>query len=235
MSQSPPHKQHIPQPLPGFGASLKVESHLPIAQKWYASPITVRERAMLSLMSALKDKAEWDRKVFDESIVRKWRGEALQFRADRKPDSAVAAVANAWKKTEEGGENGQSLDLDGEQRQTIITDAVFDYVSHSIMRSWHGLRHCSVLLSFATTQNSTRNVALRRPLTLMLACTCPIVLCRMARRRSYNKVLHAWKTSRNIKKTGTRAQTVRFWISCTLRSSHYYTDGHASCRQLQYP
>lgn len=79
-------------------------------------------------MSALKDKADWQRKVFDESIVGKWRLEALQFSAARKPESADEVVTNAWKKTEDSGENGESLDLDGEQRQTIISQAVFDYV-----------------------------------------------------------------------------------------------------------
>ncbi|KAK4634837.1 hypothetical protein CLAFUW4_00328 [Fulvia fulva] len=78
-------------------------------------------------MSALKDKADWQRKVFDESIVGKWRLEALQFSAARKPESADEVVTNAWKKTEDSGENGESLDLDGEQRQTIISQAVFDY------------------------------------------------------------------------------------------------------------
>ena len=133
MSQSPPHKKQAldvqpEQPLPGFGLPLLAESHLPIAQKWYASPITVRERAMLSLMSALKDKPDWDKKVFDESIVGKWRLEALQFKAGRKPETVNEAVTNAWKKTEESGDNGESLDLDGEQRQTAISEAVFDYV-----------------------------------------------------------------------------------------------------------
>lgn len=133
MAQSPPRKKQVldvqpEQPLPGFGLPLPAESHLPIAQKWYASPITVRERAMLSLMSALKDKVNWDAKVFDESIVRKWRLEALQFKADRKPESDNESVTNAWKKSEDSGDNGQSLDLDGEQRQITISEAVFDYV-----------------------------------------------------------------------------------------------------------
>lgn len=84
---------------------------------------------MLSLMSALKDKPEWSSKVFDESIVGKWRVEAMQFKADRKPESANEAVTNAWKRAEESGENGRSLDFVRDQRQTTISESVFDYAS----------------------------------------------------------------------------------------------------------
>lgn len=32
---------------------------------------------MMAIMNKITDKPDWDKKVFDESIVRKWRQEAL--------------------------------------------------------------------------------------------------------------------------------------------------------------
>ncbi|KAF2007253.1 hypothetical protein P154DRAFT_614663 [Amniculicola lignicola CBS 123094] len=41
--------------------------------------LTVRELAMLSLMNTLTDKPNWNQKIFNEEIVRKWRKEALDM------------------------------------------------------------------------------------------------------------------------------------------------------------
>ncbi|KAK7963383.1 hypothetical protein PG988_010357 [Apiospora saccharicola] len=41
--------------------------------------IQVREVFMMAVMDRLSDKPDWDRKVFDEEIVAKWRAEALQM------------------------------------------------------------------------------------------------------------------------------------------------------------
>ncbi|KAF2495402.1 hypothetical protein BU16DRAFT_389520 [Lophium mytilinum] len=50
------------------------------ASSWQQNPrLTVRELAMLKVMEALTDKPEWTRKVFDDTIVAKWREEALQM------------------------------------------------------------------------------------------------------------------------------------------------------------
>lgn len=42
-----------------------------------AERLTVREVAMLQLMDAITDKANWHAKIFDETIVRKWHEEAI--------------------------------------------------------------------------------------------------------------------------------------------------------------
>ena len=69
--------------LPGFGLSLEQEPRIPNAMNsWDTSPITVRERSMIALMATIKDKPEWTRKVFDETIVAKWRAEAQEFGKD---------------------------------------------------------------------------------------------------------------------------------------------------------
>lgn len=44
---------------------------------WVAKGVTVRERIMLEFINLITDKPDWDRKVFDEDIVRNWRQEAL--------------------------------------------------------------------------------------------------------------------------------------------------------------
>lgn len=44
--------------------------------------ITFREIIMLRIMNELTDKPEWNRKIFDEKIAKKWRDEALSARSD---------------------------------------------------------------------------------------------------------------------------------------------------------
>jgi hypothetical protein len=46
-------------------------------QEWAPEPLTVRERTMMQLINALTDKPDWRRKVFDETILAKWRAEAV--------------------------------------------------------------------------------------------------------------------------------------------------------------
>jgi hypothetical protein len=66
--------------LPGFGLPLEQSSNIPTATGgWWAEPITVRERTMIALMATIKDKPDWNRKVFNEDIVCKWRSEVLEF------------------------------------------------------------------------------------------------------------------------------------------------------------
>jgi hypothetical protein len=46
-------------------------------QDWAPEPLTVRERNMMQIINALTDKPDWRRKVFDETILAKWRAEAV--------------------------------------------------------------------------------------------------------------------------------------------------------------
>ncbi|ERT00935.1 hypothetical protein HMPREF1624_02169 [Sporothrix schenckii ATCC 58251] len=75
--------------LPGFG--------LPHSSGWVANKakfphalesegrgklsrgLFLRERRMLDFMGSITDKPEWERKVFDEEIVGKWRAEAMEM------------------------------------------------------------------------------------------------------------------------------------------------------------
>jgi hypothetical protein len=68
--------------LPGFGLPVDYmpnwKERFPhaIADNQTTKAITFRERRMLNFINQITDKPEWDRKVFDEDIVSKWREEA---------------------------------------------------------------------------------------------------------------------------------------------------------------
>lgn len=49
-----------------------------IRHSWRSHGLTVRERRMMAFVSDITDKPEWERKVFDDDIVEKWRAEASQ-------------------------------------------------------------------------------------------------------------------------------------------------------------
>lgn len=55
--------------------------------------LPVHEVAMLGIMDKLTDKPDWHKKVFDETIVAKWRQEALAI-----PDKVFwdQVVTGAW-------------------------------------------------------------------------------------------------------------------------------------------
>ena len=46
---------------------------------WMATPLTVRERQMLQLMSDLTEKPDWQRKIRDKEICAKWLEELRQL------------------------------------------------------------------------------------------------------------------------------------------------------------
>ena len=109
--------------LPGYGSPL-APYHTPLrdaTESWYARPITVRERVMIALMAALKDKAGWDRKVFDEEIVSRWRAEAVQS-IPSPPTGGMYGDDNSDRK------NGENIDFDGTTRQKTVSARMFDYV-----------------------------------------------------------------------------------------------------------
>ncbi|CAJ2504218.1 Uu.00g116120.m01.CDS01 [Anthostomella pinea] len=54
--------------------------------------LAVREVAMMLIMDRLTDKPDWDKKVFDEEIVARWRKEALEY-----PDESLWSQATSGK------------------------------------------------------------------------------------------------------------------------------------------
>lgn len=66
--------------VPGFGMPVDKDvnpsSPSALLGEWFSNGITVREQRMMAFIGDVTDKPEWERKVFDEEIVAKWREEA---------------------------------------------------------------------------------------------------------------------------------------------------------------
>ena len=66
--------------LPGFGlpVNYQPDKRFPNAVlDWSGTILTVRELNMMAIMDRITDKPDWDKKVFDDTILQKWRQEAL--------------------------------------------------------------------------------------------------------------------------------------------------------------
>lgn len=125
-----PHRDSKGNYLPGYREPLQVGSMQLSAYSWLASPMTVRERTLIALIGALKDKTEWERKVFDETIAAKWRAEALGFSPDYRPrdtdGNLQSATGSPWGSS---GSNGHNMNFDGQIRQKAISEKLIDFVS----------------------------------------------------------------------------------------------------------
>lgn len=47
--------------------------------RWHGTPATLRERDMIAVLDKLTDKPDWERKVYDDGILAKWREECLRI------------------------------------------------------------------------------------------------------------------------------------------------------------
>jgi len=110
--------------LPGIDSPLEQKSDLPIEGvngNWdrRAIPLTVRERVMLDLMAALKNKRDWEKKIFDNDIVGKWTAEAL-------------ASGDSWRDMldEDDPQDWfvENLGPASKSRQRVVSEAMFQYV-----------------------------------------------------------------------------------------------------------
>ena len=66
--------------LPGFGLPVNYRPDVSFPNAvldWSGTILTVRELNMMAIMDKITDKPDWDKKVFDDTIVQKWRQEAL--------------------------------------------------------------------------------------------------------------------------------------------------------------
>ena len=50
--------------------------------EWAGTPITLRERAMIAFIAQITDKNNWERKVYDQGILQKWRSERTDLERD---------------------------------------------------------------------------------------------------------------------------------------------------------
>ncbi|SPO03682.1 uncharacterized protein DNG_06365 [Cephalotrichum gorgonifer] len=81
--------------VPGFG--LKVDERVwgtfPSAVgRWFSIGVTLREKRMMAFINDITDKPDWERKVFDDNIVERWRAEG-----DVRPESLGGDVVLSQK------------------------------------------------------------------------------------------------------------------------------------------
>jgi hypothetical protein len=91
--------------------------------------LPVRELAMMSIMDRLTDKPDWEKKVFDEEIVAKWKTEAMQV------DDAIWWKLAKSEKRQQWDANGKLTVTDDwatkrtEATKGFINEGTFDCVS----------------------------------------------------------------------------------------------------------
>lgn len=124
--------------LPGIDLPLMQTTGLRIegdASNWHehAIPLTVRERVMLDLMATLKNKTDWESKVFDNSIVGKWRGEALSSNNAVLSDGQTLSTG-ADVDAHQANTGDEKLISSNPARQRVITENLFRYVCSSVWR-----------------------------------------------------------------------------------------------------
>lgn len=117
--------------LPGLGAPIVQESRLPTEGKrgvWheFALPLTIRERAIMDVTAAIKDKPDWERKVFDETVVAKWRSEALLA---NEIVPSEHRTTNGVTREDEQADESESEGAISPSRQRVVTEGLFQYVS----------------------------------------------------------------------------------------------------------
>lgn len=96
----------------------------------YALPVTVRERVMIAVMTAIKYKPDWERKVFDELIVGKWRAEALAASNQMLAQDQTSDVATAAdEQTQQNEAKDPVSNYNAPARQRVVTDRLFQCVS----------------------------------------------------------------------------------------------------------
>lgn len=94
-----------------------------------SATLLVRELAMMAVMDQLTDKENWHKKVFDETIVAKWRSEALSI-----PDKYFCALATSAKYRRRNDKDEFVLEddyIDLDKLTGIMSTTSFDYVSAS--------------------------------------------------------------------------------------------------------
>lgn len=74
---------------------------------------------MLGIMAALKDKPDWEQKVFDPIITEKWKSEAVEgsnLMKQALEDDASEDELEEW------------LNMNATPRQRVVTQKLFNYV-----------------------------------------------------------------------------------------------------------
>ena len=89
-------------------------------------PLTVRERVMIAIMAVLKDKPDWERKVFNDIIVARWRQESMAENSVAHIQTEDATAEHDQEHQTESEEATQ--DVATPARQKIVSEAMFHCV-----------------------------------------------------------------------------------------------------------
>ncbi|KAI1351910.1 hypothetical protein F5Y01DRAFT_324779 [Xylaria sp. FL0043] len=107
--------KHVTQPERGKGKSFL--QGLEEGWRFESVGLKLREIRMMEFMNQITDKPEWDRKVFDEEIVNKWRREAM-------------------------GPQAEEMNLDGD---VYMTEKMFDYCIRELRDKVQGYQNAGLL------------------------------------------------------------------------------------------
>lgn len=144
--ETTPGSKPVRRELPGINAPLSKE-----AGDWslfggieagyfdIALPLMVRERVMLGVMAALKDKRNWEEKVFDPVIVTRWRSEALAASRAMLETEQQTPAAESSGEEDKAAAKAKSIEFEIEHlsapaRQRVVTEKLFDYVSRALIQ-----------------------------------------------------------------------------------------------------
>lgn len=90
--------------------------------------LPVREVAMMGIMDTLTDKDDWHKKIFIESIIEKWREEAMAI-PDEDLMAAAAAPSSDWDRASLVGMDAEDRPGTAATRvRGIMSTVAFDYV-----------------------------------------------------------------------------------------------------------
>lgn len=85
---------------------------------------------MMAIMATLKDKPDWERKVFDDLIVSRWRAEALTASSAMQAQDQTSETATTEdEQTQPSEATDPTSDYNAPVRQRVVTERSFQYVS----------------------------------------------------------------------------------------------------------
>lgn len=149
------------QRYPGLGLPLRYDGSLvtdfyPIGAHMNcegatSDPLPVREVAMMDIMEKLTDKHNWHEKVFNDSVISRWRKEALEI-----PDTDLWDLATRGKLQFYNNDGSVTVQahygmLSVVPLKGIVTEEVFDDVS------FYGLNELLILSSQSSVLESSKS------------------------------------------------------------------------------
>lgn len=89
---------------------------------------------MMDIMARLKDKMDWERKVFDDAIVSKWRDEALSSTQLGPLTNPAPHTGSVGDLQQTNNDDEDDYGMNSLERQRVVSEELFQYVC----TLWHG-------------------------------------------------------------------------------------------------